>query len=243
MRGSAARMANLAVRGGVRRGTSPSMAVWRGRPVRSEALAVERPAAAEVNAREQDAYTLGVQAILWGYPLVCTARAAEAAARAGSSQTNVFRGAQRLKTAADRDVAAPNNVTVEAHAWLDLREEPVALHVPALTEPRWCIVQISDTFDEVAANIGGIKGLRPGDYAVCPPRFDGKLPGELTKIGLRTTQCTCVARVFVDGERDLLDALEVQSGFRLVPLSAYLREGLAYRPREGALLPALADLA
>jgi hypothetical protein len=236
-------MANPAVRGGVRRGTSPSMAVWRGRPVRSEALAVERPAAAEVNAREQDAYTLGVQAILWGYPLVCTARAAEAAARAGSSQTNVFRRTQRLKTAADRDVAAPNNVTVEAHAWLDLREEPVALHVPALTEPRWCIVQISDTFDEVAANIGGIKGLRPGAYAICGPRFDGKLTGELSKIGLRTTQGSCVVRVFVGGDGDLPGAVAVQNAFQLIPLSAYLREGLAYRPPAGTLLPALADAA
>src|SRR3954447_4354199 len=230
MRGSAARMANLAVRGGVRRGTSPSMAVWRGRPVRSEALAVERPAAAEVNAREQDAYTLGVQTILWGYPLVCTARAAEAAVRAGASDINAFRRPPTL-----------NTITVDAHGWLDLREEPVVLHVPALTEPRWCIVQISDPFDEVAANIGGMKGMRAGDYAICGPRFDGKLPGELTKIGLRTTQCTCAARVFVDGERDLTDALEVQNGFRLVPLSAYLREGLAYSAPEEMLLSALAD--
>src|SRR3954447_2540240 len=146
------------------------------------------PVASEVSAREEDAYTLGVQAILWGYPLVCTARMAEAAVRTGTSQINAFESA-------DRHAAMPSDITLDAHGWLDLRDEPIVLHVPALTEPRWCIVQISDPFDEVAANIGGMKGMRAGDYAICGPRFDGKLPGELTKIGLRTTQCTCAARV------------------------------------------------
>jgi hypothetical protein len=115
--------------------------------------------------------------------------------------------------------------------------------VPTLTEPRWYIVQFGDTFDEVAVNIGGIKGPRPGAYAVCGPRFDGKLPGEITAIHLRTTQCICTVRVFVDGEADLPHAVEVQNGFHLMPLSAYLRERLAYRSPEGALLPALADQA
>jgi hypothetical protein len=171
-----------------------------------------------------------VQAILWGYPLVCTARAAEAALRAGSSQINAFRPTPK-----------PNKVTVDAHAWLDLREEPMVLHIPALSEPRWRSVRIGDTFDEVATNIGGTKGTRPGVYAICGPRFDGKLTGELTKIGLRTTQGICVARVSARRDGDLPDAIEALNGFRLLPLSAYLREGLAHRPPDGTLPPPLAD--
>jgi hypothetical protein len=195
----------------------------------------------DMSAREEDAYTLGVQAILWGYPMACTARAAEAAVRIGASHVNAFRRIPKLKTAADRYAVRPNNVTVDVHGWLDLRDGPVVVRVPTVTERRWYIVQIGDTFDEVATNIGGIRGPRAGAFAVCGPRFDGKLPGELTKVGLRTTQAVCAVRVFVDGEADLPDAVEVQNGFHLMPLSAYLREGLAYRPPEGALLPALAD--
>jgi hypothetical protein len=195
----------------------------------------------DVIAREEDAYTLGVQAALWGYPLACYARASEAGVRVGASHVNAFRRIPKLKTAADRDVVTPTNVTIDAYGCLDLRDEPVVVHVPTLTEPRWYIVQFGDTFDEVAVNIGGIKGPRPGAYAVCGPRFDGKLPGEITAIHLRTTQCICTVRVFVDGESDLPNAVEVQNGFHLMPLSAYLRERLAYRSPEGALLPALAD--
>ena len=197
--------------------------------------------ATDVSAREEDAYTLGVQAVLWGYPLVCTARAAEAAVRMGASRINAFHRIPKLKTAADRYAVRPNNVTIDAYGWLDLRDGPVVVHVPALTEQRWYIVQIGDTFDEVATNIGGIKGPRAGAFAVCGPRFDGKLPGELTKVGLRTAQAICAVRVFVDGEVDLPEAVDVQAGFHLMPLSAYLREGLAYRPPDGALLQALAD--
>jgi|SRR3954453_9753631 len=87
--------------------------------------------------------------------------------------------------------------------WGPNGEEPVVVHVPALTEPRWYIVQFGDTFDEVAANIGGINGPRAGAYAVCGPRFDGKLPGGITAIHLRTTQCLCAVRVVVESEADL----------------------------------------
>jgi hypothetical protein len=185
----------------------------------------------DASAREEDAYTLGVQAILWGYPMVCTARAAEAAVRTGAWGVNAFR---RLPEA---------DGTLDARGWLDLRDGPVVVHIPVLTERRWYGVQIGDAFDEVATNLGGAKGPRPGAFAVCGPRFAGALPGELTKVGLRTTQASCAARVSVGGEADLASAVGVQNGFHLMPLSAYLREGLAYRPREATLLPALADQA
>jgi hypothetical protein len=190
---------------------------------------------------EEDAYTLGVQAILWGYPMVCIAQAAEANVRLGASQVNALSRTAKLETAAEQHPVTPSNMTVVASGWLDLREGPVVLHVPALMERRWYIVQIGDMFDEVATNLGGLKGPRAGAFAVCPPRFEGALPGELTKVGLRTTQATCAVRVFVDGEADLPNAIEVLNGFHLMPLPTYLREGLAYRPPEGPLLPALAD--
>jgi hypothetical protein len=50
------------------------------------------------------------------------------------------------------------------------------LHVPKLTEPRWYLVQINDTFDEVADNVGGINGQTPGSSstASCGERVGGR---------------------------------------------------------------------
>jgi hypothetical protein len=64
------------------------------------ATETDRPAGAV--AREENAYTLGVQALLWGYPLVCYARTTEAGVRLGASHVNAFRLHTELKTAADR---------------------------------------------------------------------------------------------------------------------------------------------
>jgi hypothetical protein len=197
--------------------------------------------AAGAAAREENAYTLGVQAVLWGYPMVCHARTSEASVRLGAARVNAFRRFTELKTAADRCSLTPNNVTIDAYGWLDLREGPVVLHVPTLTEPRWYLVQIDDTFDEVADNVGGLNGPRAGTYAITGPDFRGEVPGEMTRVRLRTTQAFAAARIFVAGQADLPGAVEAQRGFHLMPLSAYLRDGLRYEPPEGQTLPAFSD--
>jgi hypothetical protein len=120
---------------------------------------------------------------------------------------------------------------------VDLRDGPGVLHVPTLTEPRWYLVQIDDTFDEVADNVGGINGPGPGAYGITGPDFRGELPGEMTRVRLRTRQCFVAVRVFVAGQADLPGAIEAQRGFHLMPLSAYLRDGLRYEPPEGQTLP------
>lgn len=60
-----------------------------------------------------------------------------------------------VKTAKDRFVVTPNNVTIDAYALIDVSKEPVVLSVPALSEPRWYLVQMGDSFDEVFQNLGG----------------------------------------------------------------------------------------
>ena len=125
------------------------------------------------NGAEENAYTLGVQALLWGYPLSCYARTSEAAVRLGASHLNTYTLHTELKTAADRYVVTPNNVTLDGYAALDLREEPVVVHIPALMSPRWYIVQIGDIFDEVVTNIGGTKGPQAGEYPITGPDFRG----------------------------------------------------------------------
>ncbi|MGO4835595.1 DUF1254 domain-containing protein, partial [Rhizobiaceae sp. 2RAB30] len=179
-------------------------------------------------AREETAYTLGVQAYLWGLPLVMSGQTLAAGVKAGAVRVNDFRKFDKLKTAADRFVTTPNNVTLDAYGAADVSSEPVVIFVPKLSEPRWYLVQVGDYFDEVVRNIGGIKGEQPGTYILTGPEFKGSVPGEMTEIKLRTNVDTVAARVFTSGGDDLAKAVDVQKGIRLMPLSAYLREGLGY---------------
>lgn len=100
---------------------------------------------------EENAYVAGTAALLWGYPLICHARAGMAGARAGAVRVNAFRRFTELKTAADRYVVTPNNVTLDCYGTFDVRAEPAVVHVPPLREPRWYLVQIGDYFDEASA--------------------------------------------------------------------------------------------
>jgi hypothetical protein len=190
---------------------------------------------------EEQAYAVGIQAMLWGYPLVCYGTTTQAAVRAGASHINDLRLFAEPKTAADRYVVTPNNVTLDGYGAFDVRAEPVVVHVPALAEPRWYIVQIGDMFDEIIHNIAGTKGPQPGDYVITGPDFRGELPGETTRIRSRTSQGVVAVRVFAGGGADVDQAVAAQRGFRLMPLSAYLTDGLTYEPAELAAFPAYRD--
>jgi hypothetical protein len=181
-------------------------------------------------AREENAYTLGVQAYLWGIPLAYNYDTHQAGLKVGAVDVNNFRKYTELKTAKDRFVVTPNNVTIDAYAAFDVTNEPVVVYVPALSEPRWYIVQLGDFFDEIFHNIGGTKGQQPGIYILTAPDYRGPVPGEMTRLVPRTKMGAAAVRIFVKGDADLAKAIEAQKGFRLMPLSAYLREGLAYQP-------------
>ena len=179
-------------------------------------------------AREENAYAVGLQAYLWGYPLRYYALHSPKAVALGGAFLNDFKKYTELKTAKDRFIVTPNNVTIDAYAELDLTAEPIVIVVPPLAEPRWYIVQIGDSFDEITRNVGGIKGPQPGVYVVTGPDFSGDVPGDMTPVRSRTKIGVAAVRILANGAADLSRAVEAQRGFRLMPLSAYLRQGLAY---------------
>jgi hypothetical protein len=152
--------------------------------------------------------------------------------RAGGAYLNDLRKYTELKTAKDRFVVTPNNVTIDAYPAMDLTVEPVVIFVPPLSQPRRYLVQIGDSFDEIARNVGGGKGAQPGVYIVTGPDFAGAVPGEMTQVSFRTKFGVVAVRILANGSADLPKAVEAQTGFRLMPLSAYLRSGLAYKTPE-----------
>jgi hypothetical protein len=190
-------------------------------------------------AREENAYAVGLQAYLWGFPIRYYGEVMPKALKAGGIYLNDFRKFTALKTAKDKFVVTPNNVTIDAYSHFDVTREPVVIFVPALAEPRWYIVQIGDAFDEIIRNIGGTKGPQSGVYVITGPDFSGEVPGEMTQLKSRTKIGVAAVRILANGAADLPQAVEAQKGFHEMPLSAYLRYGLAYkRPAERPSLAA-----
>lgn len=188
-------------------------------------------------AREENAYAVGLQAYLWGFPLQFYGQLMPASEKADVGRLDDFHKYSALKTAKDRHIVTPNNVTIDAYGDFDVSAEPLVIFVPTLAEARWYIVQIGDTFDEVIRNVGGIKGPQPGVYLITGPDYIGTVPGEMTQVKSRTKLGVVAVRILANGAEDLPKAVEAQKGFVSMPLSAYLRNGLAYkRPAERPMI-------
>src|ERR1700748_621658 len=137
----------------MRRGASAILAVAVGA---TSALAQPAPAKMSSDqAREEHAYAIGVQTAIWGRPFVDNVHTLFAGLKAGAVGLNYLRKFPNLKTAADKFVNTPNNVSIDAYAAADVGNEPVVIRVPPIKEDRWYIVQVGDYYDQVVYNIGG----------------------------------------------------------------------------------------
>jgi hypothetical protein len=80
--------------------------------------------------RETYAYSLGVQAYLYGYPWVYMQRALWDRTEARNTPPNQFVHFRELKDASHTLGGAPNNDTLYSQTWLYLKDEPIILSVP-----------------------------------------------------------------------------------------------------------------
>ena len=187
-------------------------------------------------ALEELGYSLGVQAYIWGYPLwqaeqsrkAMTAVAVPTGFRAPINQ--YFHG-DRLSSPDDKDVVSPNNDTLYSGAWLDLRKEPMVLHIPNYAG-RYYSVEIVDAYTN---NVGYISQRRDGfkaqTVAFVPPIWNGEIPAGIRRIDVPTPTVLLVIRSGVDGPEDVKNAIMLEKQVALVPLSQW---GKKYTPPAAA---------
>src|SRR5258708_566400 len=110
-------------------------------------------------AEYQRALDLGVRAYVYGYPLLDTNRvyltstSANVPSGAGAGPVNQFSNIRRLTNPSDRTVVAPNHDTLYSIAWLNLRAQPIVVHMPVVRD-RFVVFELLDPYTENFANIG-----------------------------------------------------------------------------------------
>jgi hypothetical protein len=179
--------------------------------------------------REEYAYTLGVQAYVFGYPWVHLAHIRHAWVTQPRNPEftpyaplNYFWHIRQLADANYRDGGSPNQDTLYSIAWVDLRKGPVILSHPDLGD-RFFTFELaamsSDNFAVVGQNTTGSKA---GDYAIIGPNWKGTLPREVEGLPRSTTPSVLIfGRTLVDGKEDVKKALEVMDQYKLTPLSLW----------------------
>jgi hypothetical protein len=191
---------------------------------------------------EQEALEIGIEAYIYGYPLVTmemtrrimTNVAAPLAMKAPMGQ---FANAREYPNAAFKDVTAPNADTLYSAAWLDLSRGPYILHVPD-EAGRYYLMPMLDGWTNVFASPGKrTTGTKAADYVISGPRWKGAVPRGVAHYKSPTDMVWILGRTYSTGTpEDFKEVHTIQDQYSLKPLSAY---GKLYFPPKGRVDPSI----
>lgn len=184
-------------------------------------------------AREQLAFVLGVQAYIYGFPLVRMEQIRQQAlAQAGG--VNQFRHRRRLQTHEDRIVVSPNNDTVYSSAWLDLAHGPLVLHTPA-AKGRYCSYAFYDAYTN---NFNVISKRNapdsPSDYLIAGPGWKGEPPRGMGLVMAPTNSVWLLVRTLIVDNDDWPEVAALQEKMTIAPHGARQNNAVAMGAKSAA---------
>ena len=191
------------------------------------------PATEAENWRENYAYTLGVQAYIFGFPYINLPtyrwQWVTQAPPPGPNHDmtpyaalNQFFHFRKLADASYRGGGGPNNDTFYSSAWVDLKDGPVILSHPDLGS-RYFIFQFASIDGDNFAAVGSrATGSKAGSFAIIGPQWKGQLPPGVTALPRsRSNSVYVLGRTLVDGAADADAVRKLQDQYTLTPLALW----------------------
>lgn len=178
-----------------------------------------------------EAKDIAEEGFIYGLPLVMNyAVMQEFAVDRNSGQFkapfNEIQNEHKVSTPEDTAVITPNSDTPYSVLWLDLRAEPMVISVPAIDKDRYYAVQMIDGNTYNFGYIGSrTTGTEAGDYLVVGPDWKGGTPAGIKKVFTSTTPFTlALIRTQLFNPEDMPNVERVQAGYKVQPLSAFLKQ-------------------
>ena len=203
-------------------------------------LLATAPARAAMTAA--DAQKLGVDAYVYGYPLVTmemTRRIMTNVAQPEGTRAPMGHlvRMREYPNASFRDVTAPNADTLYTTAWIDVGKEPWILSLPDAKD-RYYLFPLLDGWTDVFQVPGKrTTGTKAQTYAITGPGWKGTLPKGVVRYDSPTAMVWILGRIYCTGTPEDYTAVHaMQDAITLVPLSAY---GKSYTPPPGNVDPAI----
>jgi hypothetical protein len=153
---------------------------------------------------------------------------------------NTIANESRVFTYKDTAVVTPNSDTPYSMLWLDLRAEPMVISVPAVPKERYYSVQLTDGNTYNYGYIGSRStGNDAGDYLIVGPDWTGATPPGIKQVYSSTTPfALSIFRTQLFNADDLPNVVEIQKGYKVQPLSAFLQQPAPAAPPTIEFLPA-----
>jgi hypothetical protein len=151
----------------------------------------------------------------------------------------------RVFTYKDTAVITPNSDTPYGLMESDLRAEPVVISVPAVPKPRYYSVQLTDANTFNYGYIGSrTTGTAPGNYMVVGPDWKGTAPAGIKQVFHATTPFTAmIFRTQLFNAGDMKNVIKIQSGYKVQPLSSFLKQPAPPAAPAINYMPANAEIA
>src|SRR5262245_46303932 len=206
------------------------------------ALATAGPTTRDQALSEEEAFKLGTEAYVYGYPLITMEMTRRVMTNAATPKDNhapmgQFYNARTYPDASFRDVTAPNADTLYSLAWLDLSKEPYVLSLPDEGD-RYYLMPMLDAWTDVFQVPGKrTTGDKAQKYAITGPNWTGVLPEGVKEYKWPTSMVWGLGRTYCTGTPEDYKAVHaLQDKYSLVPLSAY---GKDYTPPKGKVDPSI----
>ncbi len=180
--------------------------------------------------KEEYAYTLGMQAYIFGYPWVFlpkirytwVAVPAKNPELTPNMALNHFWHSRKIMTSEYRDGGAPNNDTLYSATWLDISVEPIILSHGDMGERYFTFEIASMTSDNFTYVGKRTTGSKEGSFAIVGPDWKGELPKGVKRLETSPTNAVLIlGRTAVNGVSDIAAANLAQDSYKLTLLSQW----------------------
>jgi hypothetical protein len=191
---------------------------------------------------EEEAFHLGVDAYVYGYPLLVMDSIRRVSTNVAVPLEKIAPSGQFAHFRSFPDptlrLAGANLDTLYSLAWLDLSQGPYVLHLPDVPN-RFYMMPIIDGWTEMTGNPGTrTTGDKAGNYAITGPEWKGTLPAGVKQIKSGTNMVWLLGRTYTSGTpQDLAAVHAIQDQYTLVPLVLYGRPRQA--PARGVIDPSI----
>lgn len=188
-------------------------------------------ARAQSGLKPAEARAIAKEAYIYGFPMVDSYRVqyayfVERESPEFKAPWNQIHNTPRVYTPDDKTIQTPNSDTPYSMAGLDLRAEPIVLTVPTIEKKRYYSIQLIDAYTHNFGYIGSrATGNGSGSFLIAGPDWKGELPKGVKKVIRSETELVLAAyRTQLFSPSDLDKVKKIQAGYKVQPLSAFLRQ-------------------
>lgn len=176
-----------------------------------------------VNPYDNYIFSQALTAYTYAYPLLVLERTRQLLSYSegdrSTIQMNRFVHQDKLATAKDRNVVAPNQDTLYSYTFLELSNGPIVFNTPD-TKGRYYSASFVDMWDNIFTTVGKrTTGTKANKFVIVGPNWKGKTPKDSKVIKAPTSKVWLLIRTIVYPGEDINKVIELNKKFELRTLN------------------------